>query len=477
VPELISLSSFVDGADMPHGGQRIVLARPSDGEADFALVEADSEVVRLAVESARKAYKANRKSTLHQRADWLRSAASALKDDDDRVAEIISEDVGKPIRIARVEVRRGIEFLEACASATFNMGGEVVPLDAAANGAGHFGFTTRVPYGVVGAITPFNAPVNLLIQKVAPAIAAGNSVVAKPAPSGTRTARVLAELFGQRGWPRGLFNIVTGDRVAASALASACDAVTFTGGTAAGEALAKIAGVKKFVAELGSNAANIVMADAEIGDAASKIAAAGFEASGQQCISAQRVLVEAPVFEQFLDAFVSAVSKLRVGDASDPITDIGPMVHRAAADHVMRMCSDAIQRGARFALEPAQNGCLVSPGVLLDVPSDAALWNDEVFGPVVLVRAFENIDEALRLANDSPFGLQGAVFTRSLDTAMRFSSDFEVGSLWINEASRYRLDLYPFGGMKQSGTGREGVRYAIEELSQVKFTGMKLPSA
>ena len=475
MPELISLSSYVDGADMPHGGERIVLAKPSTGEADFALVEANSDVVRAAVENARKAYKVNRKSALHQRAEWLRSAASALQGAGDRVADIISEDVGKPIRIARIEVRRGIEFLEACAAATFNMGGEVIPLDATANGAGHFGFTTRVPYGVVGAITPFNAPVNLLIQKVAPAIAAGNSVVAKPAPSGTRTARALAKLFCESGWPRGLFNIVTGDREAAAALASTCDAVTFTGGTVAGEALARIAGVKKFVSELGSNAANVVMADADIGDAAQKIAAAGFEASGQQCISAQRVLVDASVYKQFLDAFVSATSKLRVGAAADPTTDVGPMVHRAAADRVMRMCRDAIQRGARFALEPVQNGCLVSPGVLLDVPSDAALWNEEVFGPVVLVRAFEDLDEALRLANDSPFGLQGAVFTRSLDTAMRFSSDFEVGSLWINEASRYRLDLYPFGGMKLSGTGREGVRYAIEELSQVKFTGMKLP--
>jgi acyl-CoA reductase-like NAD-dependent aldehyde dehydrogenase len=474
--ELIRLCSFVDGAGMPHTGAELVLVSPGNSEANLILVEANDEVVGAAIDNARRTYRANRNSTLHQRADWLRTASSALNEDGDRIARLVSEDVGKPIRLARIEVKRGVEFLEACASATLGVGGEVVPVDAAVNGAGHFGFTRRVPYGVVGAVTPFNAPINLLIQKVAPAVAAGNSVVAKPAPSGTRTALTLADLFCRRGWPRGLFNVVTGDRSTAAALAKVCDAVTFTGGTAAGDALARVAGVKKFVAELGSNAANIVMADADIADAAQKIALAGFEASGQQCISAQRVLVDISVYERFVDSFVSAAAKLRVGEASNPATDVGPMVHRSAADRVMWMCRDAIERGARFALKPTQKDCIVSPGILLDVPFDAALWNEEVFGPVVLVRAFEDIEEALRLANDSPFGLQGAVFTASLDTAMRFSADFEVGSLWINEASRYRLDMYPFGGVKCSGTGREGVRYAIDELSQIRFTGMRLRS-
>jgi acyl-CoA reductase-like NAD-dependent aldehyde dehydrogenase len=218
----------------------------------------------------------------------------------------------------------------------------------------------------------------------------------------------------------------------------------------------------------------VVMADADVEDAARKIAAAGFEASGQQCISAQRVLVERSVIERFLAAFKAAASALKVGPAEDPATDIGPMVHRAAAERVMAMCRDAVERGARFVLEPRQDQCTVSPAILVDVPRDARLWQEEVFGPAVVVQPFGDVDEALQLANDSPFGLQGAVFTASLKTAMRFSEEFDVGALWINEASRYRLDMYPFGGMKMSGTGREGVRYAIEELSQVKFTGMKL---
>jgi acyl-CoA reductase-like NAD-dependent aldehyde dehydrogenase len=399
------------------------------------------------------------------------SLASAAED----LAVIVCQDVGKPMRPARFESKRGAEFLEACASAALHVGGEVVPVDAAPLGAGHLGFTRRVAYGVVGGITPFNAPINLLVQKVGPAIAAGNAIVVKPAPSGTRAALALARLFVEAGLPKGLFNVVTGDRETAVALARHPDvrAVTFTGGTDAGEALIRAAGNKKFVSELGSNAANIVMADADIAEAATKIAAAAFEASGQQCISAQRVLVQRPVLDTFLDLFVAAASKLKVGPAEDAATDLGPMVHAGAADRVMAMAADAVQRGGRAALEPRRNGCIVSPGILVDVPRESRLWREEVFGPLALVQPFDSLDEAIDLANDSPFGLQGAVFTKDLSTAMRFSEDFEVGSLWINEASRFRLDMYPFGGMKSSGTGREGVRYAIEELSQIKFTGLK----
>jgi acyl-CoA reductase-like NAD-dependent aldehyde dehydrogenase len=469
------LTSFVGGHSIAHDGARLELVRPDAGEVGAILTEAGAAGVASAVQDAARAFRDHRRSSLHQRAGWLRTMAAAIAREAETIAQIISVDVGKPIRVARFEVKRGAEFLEACAAATLHIGGEVLPLDAAANGAGRLGFTRRVAYGVVGGITPFNAPVNLLVQKVGPALAAGNAIVVKPAPSGTRTALALAALFCEAGLPAGLFNVVTGDRETAVALASHPDvrAVTFTGGTAAGEALIVAAGNKKFVSELGSNAANVVMADADVDDAAAKIAGAAFEASGQQCISAQRVLVERPVLDRFIAAFTAAAAKLKVGPAADPATDVGPMVHRASADRVMAMCADATGRGARYLLEPRQDGCLVSPGILTDVPFSARLWLEEVFGPIALVVPFDGADGALALANDSPFGLQGAVFTASLSTAMRFSDDFEVGSLWVNEASRFRLDMYPFGGMKQSGTGREGLRYAIEELSQIKFTGIK----
>ncbi|MCK8784503.1 aldehyde dehydrogenase family protein [Roseomonas sp. NAR14] len=469
------IGSFIGGEAATPGAPAFDLVQPGDGHVIGTMLEAGAEGVEAAVAAARAAFLAQRRAPLHQRLAWLRAAARALEGAAEEIAGLISADIGKPIRAARFEARRGVEFLEATAAAASQLGGEVLPLDAAANGAGTIGMTRRVPYGVVGAITPFNAPINLLVQKLAPAIAAGNSVVVKPAPGGLRAALRLAALCVEAGWPAGLFNVVSGDRETAAALAAHPDvrAVTFTGGTAAGDALARVAGAKKFLAELGSNAANLVFADTDLATAARKIAAAGFEASGQQCISAQRVLVQRSALDDFLPAFATAARALRVGPAEDPATDVGPMVHLAAAERVMAMVEDAIALGARAVLVPERRDALVSPGILLDVADTARLWREEVFGPVVLVRPFDTIEEAIALANDTPFGLQAAAFTGSLATALRLADEIEVGSLWINEASRFRLDMYPFGGVKSSGVGREGVRYAIEELSQVKFIGMR----
>jgi acyl-CoA reductase-like NAD-dependent aldehyde dehydrogenase len=471
----LDITSYIDGSDAEPGAAGFDLVNPQDGRVIGRIDEAGEAGVAKAVAAAQATFLANRKAPLHQRIAWLKAAAEILGRTGEELAKIICEDVGKPIRVARFEAKRGVEFIEACAAAASQIGGEVLPVDAAAAGAGHLGFTRRVPYGVVAGITPFNAPINLLVQKVAPAIAAGNAIVVKPAPAGTRVALRLAKLFHEAGWPKDLFNVVTGDKATAAALAAHPDvrAVSFTGGTAGGDALARAAGAKKFVAELGSNAANIVMGDADLDDAAKKIAGAAFEASGQQCISAQRVLVEKSALPVFLDKFVAAAKALKPGRADDTATDLGPMVSAAAADRVMAMCEDAVKRGARYALEPRRDGALVTPAVLVQAPRAARLWCEEVFGPVAIVVPFEGIEEALALANDSPFGLQGAVFTRDLRAALRFSEDFDVGSLWVNEASRFRLDMYPFGGAKRSGVGREGVRYAIEELSQIKFTGIK----
>lgn len=469
-------SAFINGKMIEGGESAFDLVTPHDGKAIGRIAESGTASVDRAVKAAGAAYAANRKQPTHKRIAWLKAAAAALAAASEDVVATICADVGKPIRMASFEVRRGAEFLEATAAALTQFGGETLPLDITVPGTGHFGFVRHVPYGVVAGITPFNAPVNLLVQKVAPAVAAGNAIVVKPAPAGTRTALMLASIFQDAGWPQNLFTVVTGDKETAVALASHDEvrAVSFTGGTAGGDALARVAGAKKFVAELGSNAANIVLADADIEAAAKKIAAAAFEASGQQCISAQRVLVARPALDKFVDAFVAAAKTLKVGDATDPKTDVGPMVSQAAAERVMAMCADAISKGAGYGLEPRRENAVVSPGILIDVSKEARLWREEVFGPIALVATFDSVDEALQLANDSPFGLQGSVFTRDLTAALRFSEDFEVGALWINEATRFRLDIYPFGGVKRSGVGREGVRYAIEEFAQRKFTGIMI---
>lgn len=468
------IAPFV-GGDEVRSGKSFDFVRPQDGKLVGRIIEAGAEGVETAIHIASNAFGTHRKSTAHRRIEWLRRAASALATEADEIAKIVCNDVGKPIRSCQFEVRRGIEFLDACASAMPFVNGDLLPLDAAASGAGHYGFTRHVPYGIVAGITPFNAPVNLLLQKVGPAIAAGNAIIVKPAPAGARTTVQLARLFQAAGWPKGLFTVLTGDKPTAVDLVAHPEvrAVSFTGGTSGGNALARVAGAKKFVAELGSNAANIVFADADLDDAARKIASAAFEASGQQCISAQRVLVDRRSLGAFLEKFAGAATVLKVGRADDPTTDIGPMVNRASADRAMEMCRDAIARGAAYVVAPRQDGTLLTPGILSDVPFDARLWREEVFGPIALVTAFDGLEEALRLANDSPFGLQGSVFTRDLKTTFQFVEDFDVGALWINEASRFRLDIYPFGGVKASGVGREGVRYAIQEFSQVKFIGVK----
>jgi acyl-CoA reductase-like NAD-dependent aldehyde dehydrogenase len=469
------IHSFIGGAGATDQSPSFTLQSPAVAGLSLQIADASPQMVDKAVQDAYAAFKKHANTPTVERVQWLDALAALMDKQVGALADLLVADIGKPRRVAEVEVRRGVQFLRACAVQMQTMGGETLPLDAVQAGIGHFGFTRRVPYGVVAAITPFNAPVNLLIQKIAPAIAAGNAVVAKPHPTGTRTALVIARMFIEAGLPAGLFNVVTGDRVPAVALSShpQVRVVTFTGGTAAGAALASAAGAKKFIAELGSNAANIVLRDADLADAAKRIAAAGFEASGQQCVSAQRVIVDETVYDEFLPLLVKAASALKVGDAADMATDVGPMVSRAAADRVMAMAAASVKSGARFALEPKQNDCTVSPGILVDAPNQSEIWCNEAFGPLVVVQRARDAEHALELANDSPFGLQGAVFTRDLSAAFMFADRFEVGSMWVNEASRFRLDIYPFGGAKQSGYGREGVKYAIEELSQLKFIGIR----
>ena len=452
------------------------LVSPVDEKEVAQIADSDAAVIDAAVKDAHAAYLANRESTVAQRVTWLNACADAIEKAEKAIVESLVIAIGKPRRAATFEAKRGPAFLRTTAAQLPHMLGEVLPLDAAALGAGRFGFTTRIPYGVVAAITAFNAPANLLSQKLAPALAMGNAVVAKPSPPGTEVSLIYADACKRAGLPDGLFNVVPGGRETAHHLVAhpLVAAVTITGGTAAGRELAKIAGAKKFVAELGSNAANIVCADADLADAATKIAGAAFEASGQQCISAQRVIVERAAYDRFVELFVAAAKKLKVGDPNDQATDVGPMVSRQSADRVAAMIDDAAKKGARVVLAPTRDRCILGPAIVADPPQDARLLLEEAFGPVVTLQAAESVDDALVLANSSEFGLQGACFTSSLDTAFKISRKFNVGSLWVNEASRFRLDSYPFGGVGSSGYGREGVRYAMEELSQWKFTGIKL---
>ncbi len=471
------INPVIGGVEVQCDAAEYAVISPTDGSVTATFPDCPPDIVDQAVRNAAEAFRANRRSTRDIRAGWLRAAAAKLKEKAGAIEELLVRDIGKPRRASRFEAGRSGAFLDMVVAELVTERGEVLPLDAAPAGAGRFGYATRIPYGVVGVITPFNAPINLLVQKVGPALAAGNAVVMKPHPHGTAVARLVMEAFDEAGLPKGMLNLVTGDRAPAAALAEHRDvsALSFTGGTDAADALVRLAGAKKFVGELGSNAANIVLADADLDDAAKRIAGAAFEASGQQCISAQRIIVAESVFDAFLTKFVEAAKVLKVGPADDDSVDLGPMISSAAADRVMEMVADAAGCGAEIALAPERTDCVVSPGILCRCPPDARLLNEEAFGPVVTVQPARDADDALAQANRSAFGLQGSVFTRDLATAFRFADEFETGCLWVNEASRFRLDMYPFGGVKRSGVGREGVRYALEELSQIKFVGIRLP--
>lgn len=473
----LDLGAWIGGeaVSLPPSVPRIDLASPVDGSVTYRMPDAGADFVDAAVRNAAAAFEVHRYVSTATRIAWLEAMAKTVSANTAPIVDSIVRAIGKPRRAATFEAGRVAEFLRGCVAELATWRGELVPVDSAPLGAGHLGLAKRIPCGVVGAITPFNAPANLLVQKIGPALATGNAVVVKPHPTGIETALLIAELCKKAGLPDGLYNVIPGDRAAALALAAhpQVSVVTLTGGVAAAEALARAAGAKKFCAELGSSAANIVLADANLEDAAQKIARAGFEASGQQCISAQRVIVEKAVFDRFLALFVAAAKSLRVGLPDEEGVDVGPMVNVAAAQRVMAMVGDTVAKGAKVALEPVRRGAVVSPGILVGAARTSRLLCEEVFGPVVVVQPAENLDDALAQANDSQFGLQGACFTSSLDAAMKVAERFDSGSVWINEASRFRLDMYPFGGVKQSGYGREGIRYAMEEYSQWKFVGLK----
>ena len=453
------------------------LTSPWDGELVARVAMADAETIDAAIASARKAFESNLHVSPAERATWLRAAADEIEKEKDAIANITMRALGKPRRACGVEVGRSISFPRLCAEELLRMEGDVLPLDALPMGKGRFGFTRHHPHGVIAAFTPFNAPSNLLMQKLAPAIAMGNSVLIKPAFEGIGEALLIAECFTRAGVPDGLVNVVACRRDVTGHLVAHPDValVTLTGGTAAGHALAKAAGAKPFVGELGGNSANIVCADANLEDAAKRIVPSAFEASGQQCISAQRIIVERAALDEFMTYFVAAAQALTVGDPTLAETDVGPMVNAANADRVERMVAAAVAAGAEIALPLKRDNTIIHPTILVEPPSDSDVVGDEIFGPVAVVIPAKDVDDAVSIANNSVFGLQSSCFTSSLETAFKVSEELHVGSVWINEGSRFRMDTTPFGGVGDSGYVREGVKYAMEELSYLKFTGIRFP--
>lgn len=468
---------WLAGNEVPGRGQVMEIRSPYDRQVVARVATAGEADVADAIESAERAFHEHlRTMPAHRRAAILQKAAQLLEERADELAQILALEGGKPISLARAEARRGKDILLLAAEAARNLRGETVPLDALAGGEGRWGFAVREPLGVAAAISPFNAPINLSLQKVAPAIAAGCTVVLKPAEQTPLTVLALGELFQLAGLPDGALSILPGTAVAGRALVTdpRVAIVSFTGSAAIGEQIKSIAGLKRVVLELGANSPNIVCADADLDLAADALAQAGFASSGQICVSAQRIFVQEPVYEQFVERLVAAAGRLKVGDPLDESTRIGPIIDERSLARIESMVAEAVTAGARVRCGGRRQGPSYLPTVLEAVSPNLRVQCEEIFGPVVTVTPFTTAEEAIAAANDSPYGLQAGVFTRDISLALKFARDLYCGSIWINDSSRYRQDNMPFGGVKHSGIGKEGIPYAVEEFTYTKFVGVRL---
>jgi acyl-CoA reductase-like NAD-dependent aldehyde dehydrogenase len=406
----------------------------------------------------------------HARAAILSAAAAGIERRSEYFARTIVAEAGKTIRQSRKEVHRAINTLRLSAEEATRGTGEVIPFDSYAGSEDRTGWFTREPLGIIAAITPFNDPLNLVAHKVGPAIAGGNAVVLKPSALTPLSAQLLADSLYDAGLPPEVLTVVHGGRNVAEAIIAARDVrmVSFTGGFATGEAIARAAGLKKLAMDLGGNAPVIVLDDADLDKAVDSCVSGAFWAAGQNCVGVQRILVHRSVYGEFRRKFVAAASALVTGDPAEERTDVGPMITPGAVREVRHKISEAVDAGATVLAGNQVEGNVLLPTVLESVPEDCRLWLEEAFGPVVMLKAFSSYDEAIGLANSIDFSLHAGIFTGSLAAALRGARELDAGGVMINDSSDYRFDGMPFGGSKYGSLGREGVRFAYEEMTQPK---------
>jgi acyl-CoA reductase-like NAD-dependent aldehyde dehydrogenase len=387
------------------------------------------------------------------------------------LARTLALEAGKPIKAARVEVERAAFTFAVAAEEAVRIGGEYLPLDWQASTAGRWGIVRRFAIGPIAAITPFNFPINLVAHKLAPAMAAGCTILLKPAPQTPLTALRLAQIIEEAGWPAGALNVLPLSNEDAAPLVSddRIKLLSFTGSTTVGWQLKAQAGKKRVVLELGGNAAVIVCADAKMDQAIERCAIGGFTYAGQTCISVQRVFVEDQAFEKFLPAFVARVQRLKAGPVLDDATDLGPLINEEAARRNVEWIAEAVQGGAKLLCGGTRDGAMVSPAVLTGTSPAMRVNCKEIFGPVVTVEKFSNFDAALAEVNHSDFGLQAGIFTRDFLRIIKAFETLEVGGVIVGDVPTFRIDHMPYGGVKDSGLGREGLRYAIEEMTEPRL--------
>lgn len=453
------------------------VTNPYDGSVVDTVPLAGPDDVERALASAVRGAQAMRQLTGYERSRLLRAAAGFIEQRAEEFARTITLEEGKTIRESRAEVARATETLILSAEEAKRLAGEMIPLDGAPGATMQLGFTLRVPCGVVVAISPFNFPLNLVMHKVGPALAAGNSVILKPATDTPLSALKLVEVLLEAGLPAEAIQGITGSgREVGEALCAdpRVRKITFTGSRDVGERICRIAGLKKVTMELGSNSPLIVMPDADLDAAAAAIAATGYSNAGQVCISAQRIVGLRPIYGDLIDALKPQVGAIVTGDPLDERTTMGPMVKESEAERVESWIREAVSSGARLVQGGARRGAAVEPTVVADVSPRMRISCEELFGPAVALTPVDTIEEAIVLTNDSNYGLAAGIFTQNLDWAMRFAREAESGNIHINWGPQWRADLMPYGGLKESGFGKEGPKYAVQEMTELKMVVMHL---
>ena len=452
--------------------QTINVMNPYDNSVIDTVPRADRTDVERALGSAVRGAQVMAKLPGYERWKILKKAAEIIQTKNEELGRLISSEEGKVLAEGRLEASRAFETIMGSAEEAKRLHSETVPLDGAPGGAGKVGLTIRVPCGVVAAISPFNFPLNLVCHKVGPALAAGNAVVLKPATDTPLSALKLTEILLQAGLPPEGVQCVTGSGGEIGDLICADPRVrkiTFTGSREVGEHICRTAGIKKVTMELGSNSPVIVMPDADLDRVAAAVTSTGFANAGQVCISTQRVLTAGKVYGDFLDALKPRVAALTLGDQLDEKTKVGPMVREKEAVRVGEWVKEAVAQGARVVVGGERRGALYAPTIVADVKPEMRISCDELFGPAVAVAPFDDIDQAIALANDSQYGLAAGIFTENLEWAWKFAREVQSGNLHINWGPQWRADLMPYGGLKESGFGKEGPAYAVREMTELKM--------
>ena len=444
---------------------------PYDAKVVSTAPICDAEDAKKALTIAQNATKDAKKSTVAQRCNWLLDVASKLRQQKENIAKTITDEVGKPIAFARVEVERCIETVTLSAETMRTMSGETINTDAMPSGKKTTAFFTRVPAGVVVAITPFNFPLNLIAHKLAPALVAGNAVVLKPTPEAPLTAYKFAKLFIESEYAiKDALSVVYGDAEVGTALIKSDipRVISFTGSVPVGNIITKSAGIKKVSLELGGNAATYISKTADLTLSAQRCALGAFVNSGQVCISLQRIYVHTDIYEEFAQKMAEETKKLVVGSPYDDKTFMGPLIDDDAVVRATSWVESAIKEGAKALLPVKSDGRMFHPCVMADVTDDMAIVCEEVFAPIVSLVKVENFDDAFPRMNNSPYGLQFSVFTNELSLMQRAIEELDAGGVVINDMPTLRFDIQPYGGVKLSGVGREGPKFAIEEMTEIK---------